>query len=97
MEEVTADTPNARAAPAGAGTAAVGVDQELISAVPLDNPTVSPPKLPTATPNQLLLRLSQRVGVENQLYSSLWVRVSALEILPNKETGVPEVIREGGG
>ena len=73
MEEVTADTANARTAPAGTGSAAVGVDRELISAVPLHNPTVFPPKLPTATPNQLLLCLSQRVGVENQLYSGLWV------------------------
>ena len=83
--------------------AGVGVDQELISAIPSHNPTFLSrnvtPKLPTATPNWLLLCLTQRVGLEKKLCSvpskGAGAAMLDIEVLSNQETSAPEVMLHG--
>ena len=101
IEEVTMDMANTWASPAGTGSAAVSVNQELISAVPLHNPTVSPLKsncllqLPTSSCFIFTVHWGEKSAVFKSLCEPLkGVRAAIfdIEILPNKEAGVPEVM-----
>ena len=112
VKEVTADTANAQAvadALACTGSAAgVGVDQELISAVPSHNPTFVSRNF---TPSEIAYCNSQpapassfaaRWAGKEAVFKSLGVPSKGagaamldIEILLNKETGAPEVTLHG--